>query len=170
MEEIMATELNNEQITEKNAEETAVVDDASELENALKSAEEFKNMAQRIQAEFDNYRKRNAEAVRNARNDGIDDAVSMLFPVLDNFERGINAVEEQAKAGIELIYKQILAVLEKLEVKEIAALGEEFDPAYHNAIAKCEDEQNSNKVVEVFQKGYIRKNKVLRHAMVKVAQ
>ncbi len=167
----MAKESNKEPVVEEVAEETVTEDvKPSELEAAMKAADEFKNMAQRIQAEFDNYRKRNAEAVRNARNDGIDDVVEMFFPVLDNFERGMNAVDEQAKTGIELIYKQVLAIFEKLEVKEISALGEDFNPEYHHAIAKCEDENNENKVVEVFQKGYIRKNKVLRPAMVKVAQ
>ncbi len=167
----MAKESNKEPVVEEVAEETVTEDvKPSELEAAVKAADEFKNMAQRIQAEFDNYRKRNAEAVRNARNDGIDDVVEMFFPVLDNFERGMNAVDEQAKTGMVLIYKQVLAIFEKLEVKEISALGEDFNPEYHHAIAKCEDENNENKVVEVFQKGYIRKNKVLRPAMVKVAQ
>ena len=167
----MAKESNNEPVVEEVAEKTETEPvKPSELETAVKAADEFKNMAQRIQAEFDNYRKRNAEAVRNARNDGIDDVVEMFFPVLDNFERGMNAVDEQAKIGMELIYKQVLAIFEKLDVKEIAALGEDFNPEYHHAIARCEDENNENKVVEVFQKGYMRKNKVLRPAMMKVAQ
>ncbi len=167
----MAKESNKEPVVEEVAEEAVTeVVKPSELEAAVKAADEFKNMAQRIQAEFDNYRKRNAEAVRNARNDGIDDVVEMFFPVIDNFERGMNAVNEKEKTGMELIYKQVLAIFDKLEVKEIAALGEDFNPKYHHAIAKCEDEKNENKVVEVFQKGYMRKNKVLRPAMVKVAQ
>lgn len=143
---------------------------ADELSEAKKSADEFKGMAQRIQAEFDNYRKRNAEAVRNARLDGTDDVISALLPVIDNFERGMDAVEGSARTGIELIYKQVMSVLEKFEVREIEALGQEFDPKYHHAIAKCDDEERANTVVEVFQKGYIRKNKVLRPSMVKVAQ
>lgn len=167
----MEKESNNE-VIEETTEETSATEEIkpTELEIALKSAEEFKNMAQRIQAEFDNYRKRNADAVRNARNDGVDDVIAMFFPVLDNFERGMKAVEESAKTGMELIYKQILAVFEKLEVKEIEALGQEFDPKFHHAIARCDDEENANIIVEVFQKGYLRKNKVLRPAMVKVAQ
>lgn len=127
-------------------------------------------MAQRVQAEFDNYRRRNAEAVRIARADGIDDVINALLPVLDNFERGIQAVEESARSGIELIFKQVTSILEKFEVKEIEALNKEFDPNFHHAIAKCDDKEKENTVVEVFQKGYIRKNKVLRPAMVKVAQ
>lgn len=163
-----------EQVSEATVEgaETVACENAvnAELDEAKRAAEEFKDMAQRIQAEFDNYRRRNLDAVRAARNEGGDDVISALLPVVDNFERGLQAVEESARAGIELIYKQLISVLDKLEVKEIEALGKEFDPAYHHAIAKCEDGEQSNVVVEVYQKGYIRKNKVLRPSMVKVAQ
>lgn len=137
----------------------------------VKKADEFKEMAQRIQAEFDNYRKRNNESVRIARNDGINDVIVALFPILDNFERAISSItEESAKSGIELIYKQTVALLSKFDVNEIDALGQEFDPKFHHAIAQCEDDENANKIVEVYQKGYIRKDKVLRPSMVKVAQ
>ena len=150
------------------SEEPEVKDD--ELTKAIKSAEEFKEMAQRIQAEFENYRKRNVDAVKTSRSDGIEDVIIALLPVIDNFERGMNVVEDSAKTGMELIYKQVMAVMDKFEVKEIEATGAEFDPKYHHAIAQAEDPDNANKVVEVFQKGYIRKNKVLRPALVKVAQ
>lgn len=141
-----------------------------ELTAALKKAEEFKNTAQRIQAEFENYRKRNNEAVKVSRNEGINDFAIDLLPVLDNFERGISLInEEQSKQGVELIYKQMLNILEKYGIEEIKALGENFDPNFHHAIVQEEDAENANKVVEVFQKGYKRKNKVLRPSMVKVA-
>ncbi len=167
----MVKKSTNTENVEEVVEEIAVEEvKPSELELAQKVAAEYKDMAQRIQAEFDNYRKRNLDAVKNARNDGTDDVIEALFPVLDNFERGLKAVDESARAGIELIQKQIINILDKFEVKEIEALGQEFDPNYHHAIARCEDSENANKVVEVFQKGYIRKNKVLRPAMVKVAQ
>ncbi len=161
----------NEDIKAETTEEVVKEEEVNaELEQALKKADEYKDLAQRVQAEFDNYRKRNNEAVKVARNDATDDVISKLFPVLDNFERGISAVEDSARQGMELIYKQILGILEKYEVKEIEALGAEFNPEYHHAIAKCDDGEKENVVVEVFQKGYIRKNKVLRPAMVKVAQ
>jgi len=168
----MAKESNkNNAVTEEKVTETVVEETVpSELEVALKSAAEFKDMAQRIQAEFDNFRKRNAEAVKNARNDGTDAVIEMILPVLDNFERGMASVEQSAKTGMELIYKQILGIFEKLGVKEIDALDCPFDPNYHHAIARCDDSENANVIVEVFQKGYIRNNKVLRPAMVKVAQ
>lgn len=144
-----------------------VIDECAE---AKKAAEEYKDLAQRIQAEFDNYRKRNVEAVRIAREDGKEDVLSALFAVIDNFERGINAVDESARSGVELIYKQVTSLLEKFEVKEIDALNQPFDPAFHHAIAQCDDPERANVVVEVFQKGYSRKNKVLRPALVKVAK
>ncbi|MBR1746652.1 MAG: nucleotide exchange factor GrpE [Clostridia bacterium] len=156
------------------AEETDSIDKdefaQQQLSIAQKEADEYKNLAQRVQAEFDNYRKRNLESTKIAREDGKEDVLMALLPVLDNFERGLNIVEESARAGVELIYKQTLAILEKFEVKEIEALGQEFDPKYHHAIAQCEDPDQANIVVEVFQKGYIRKNKVLRPSLVKVAQ
>lgn len=137
---------------------------------ANQKAEEYKDLAQRVQAEFDNYRRRNAESVRISRNEGINDFVIELLPVLDNFERGLNSIsEENSKAGVELIYKQILGILNKYEVEEIKTDGY-FDPQIHHAIAKADDEENANKIIEVFQKGYKRKDKVLRPAMVKVAQ
>ena len=157
----------NEDIKAETTEEVVKEEEVNaELEQALKKADEYKDLAQRVQAEFDNYRKRNNEAVKVARNDATDDVISKLFPVLDNFERGISAVEDSARQGMELIYKQIVGILEKYEVKEIEALGAEFNPEYHHAIAKCDDGEKENVVVEVFQKGYIRKKKVLRPAMV----
>lgn len=140
-------------------------------EKLAKQVSEFKDMAQRIQAEFDNYRKRNAESVRNARNDGIDEIITALFPILDSYERCLQSItDENIKNGVNLIYKQLTSVLTKFDVAEIAALGQNFDPKYHHAIAQCEDKENADKVVEVFQKGYQRKDKILRPTMVKVAQ
>ena len=136
-----------------------------------KKIDEYKDIAQRLQAEFDNYRKRNNESVKIARSDGINDVICALLDVLDNFERGIASVDdEKAKSGMELIYKQMLGLLTKFDVVEIEALGKEFDPKFHHAIAQCEDSENANTVVEVYQKGYKRKDKVLRASMVKVAQ
>lgn len=159
----------NEQLAE---DETVIVSEAEDDTNEnLKIINEYKDIAQRLQAEFDNYRKRNNDSIKIARNDGINDVIIGLFPILDNFERGINSVkDENAKSGMELIYKQLINLLAKFDVEEINALGEEFNPQFHHAIAQIEDEENSNKVVEVYQKGYKRKDKILRASMVKVAQ
>ena len=168
-EEILSEDMNPIKVGVEDDESTVSIVDP--VEEANKKVEEYKDLTQRLQAEFDNFRKRNAESTRIARNDGINDVIISLLPVLDDFERGINATEnESAKNGMELIYKKIVNLLNKYDAVEIEALGAEFDPQYHHAIAQCEDTENSNKVVEVFQKGYQRKDKVLRPAMVKVAQ
>ena len=153
-------------------EETVIISDTETLvDEATKKINEYKDIAQRLQAEFDNYRKRNNDSIKIARNDGMNDVILGIFPILDNFERGIGAVtDESAKNGMELIYKQLLNLLAKFDVEEIVALGEEFNPQFHHAIAQIDDAENANKVVEVYQKGYIRKDRVLRASMVKVAQ
>ncbi len=170
-------------MTKSNKEKEKVVEEKVEFEEPIvipseeaekeeiKKSEEYKELAQRIQAEFENFRKRNNDAVKVARIDGNNEIILNLLPVIDNFERGLDMLEESAKPGVELIYKQIKSILEKYGVEEIPALGEDFNPIVHHAIAQCEaEENNTNKIVEVFQKGYKRKDKVLRPAMVKVAQ
>lgn len=163
-----AVETSDEEIA---VEEPVVIENKPSEDETQKKINEYKDIAQRLQAEFDNYRKRNNESVRVARNDGINDVVIALFPILDNFERGLAAIEDEAaKSGMELIYKQTVALLNKFDVEEIEALGKEFDPKLHHAIAQCEEEGKTDIVVEVYQKGYKRKDKVLRPSMVKVAR
>ena len=125
---------------------------------------------QRLQAEFDNYRKRTLESSKNARNDGINEMITELLPIMDSFERGIASLEDSAKSGMELICKQMNNLFTKYGVEAIASVGETFDPNVHHAIAQSDDPENAGKVVEEFQKGYKRNNKVLRAALVKVAQ
>lgn len=153
-------------------EEVIKIPSEEDEQSALsKKVDEYKNLAQRVQAEFDNYRKRNVESVRISRNEGINDFVTDILAVVDNFERGLNAIsEEKSRAGVELIYKQLMNLLQQYDVEEIKAQGEEFNPNIHHAIAQTEDAENANKVVEVFQKGYKRKDKILRPSMVKVAK
>lgn len=163
-----AVETSDEEIA---VEEPVVIENKPSEDETQKKINEYKDIAQRLQAEFDNYRKRNNESVSVARNDGINDVVIALFPILDNFERGLAAIEDEAaKSGMELIYKQTVALLNKFDVEEIDALGKEFDPKLHHAIAQCEEEGKTDIVVEVYQKGYKRKDKVLRPSMVKVAR
>ena len=132
--------------------------------------EEYKDMLQRLQAEFDNYRKRNAEAVKQARADGGNDVVLAMLPILDTVEIAIKMISDDAtKAGVQLIEKKFQEVFSKYGVKEIDALGNEFDPNLHNAVMQVEDADNAGKVVEVLQKGYTRDGKVIRYSMVKVA-
>lgn len=135
-------------------------------------AEEYKDMLQRLQAEFDNYRKRTSENARISRSDGICDVIMELLPAIDNIERGLTLIkDESAKSGMEIILKQLLEVLKKFDVCEIKAMGEAFNPDFHHAIARDDedDNENENKVSEVYVKGYQRKTKILRPAMVKVS-
>lgn len=167
---------NQEEVVQQEIEEAVAENENLDAENidivALSQAkmEEYKDLAQRTQADFDNFRKRNAEAVKQARLEGGNDVVLSMLPVLDTVEIAINMISDDAtKAGVQLIQKKILEVFSKYGVKEIEALGKEFDPNFHNAIMQVEDADNAGKVVEVLQKGYTRDGKVIRYSMVKVA-
>ena len=111
-------------------------------------------------AEFDNYRKRTDKEKAAMFEVGAKSVIEKVLPVVDNFERGLAAVPEDQKGspfaeGMEKIYKQLMTVLEELEVKPIEALGKEFDPNLHNAVMHIEDEElGENVVAEEFQKGY----------------
>ena len=150
------------------------VDPNQLIEKAKQEAEDYKNHLQRLQAEFDNYRKRTAENSLCSRTDGICDVIVEIIPAIDNLERGIEAVKDKsAKSGMEIILKQLREILAKFDVCEIKALGESFNPDLHHAIAKEDqdkDKESDNMVTEVFLKGYQRKAKVLRPAMVKVTK
>ena len=106
---------------------------------------------------------------------GARDIIEKLLPVVDNFERGLMAIPEDAKGtpvaeGMDKIYRQLRKMLEDAGVKEIEAEGKEFDPNFHNAVMHVEDENfGDNQIAEVLQKGYIYKETVVRHSMVKVA-
>ena len=167
---------NQEEVVQQDIEEEVAENENLDAENidivALSQAkmEEYKDLAQRTQADFDNFRKRNAEAVKQARLEGGNDVVLSMLPVLDTVEIAINMISDDAtKAGVQLIQKKLLEVFSKYGVKEIEALGKEFDPNFHNAIMQVEDADNAGKVVEVLQKGYTRDGKVIRYSMVKVA-
>ena len=134
--------------------------------------EELTDRLKRNMAEFDNFRKRTEKEKASRYIIGAREIVEKILPVVDNFERGLaQAPEEDAFAeGIRMIYKQLMTTLEELGVKQIEAVGKEFDPDFHNAVMHVEDEEaGENIVVEEFQKGYTYKDFVVRHSMVKVA-
>lgn len=134
--------------------------------------EELTDRLKRNMAEFDNFRKRTEKEKASMYIIGAREIVEKILPVVDNFERGLaQAPEEDAFAeGIRMIYKQLMTTLEELGVKQIEAVGKEFDPDFHNAVMHVEDEETGeNIVVEEFQKGYTYKDFVVRHSMVKVA-
>ena len=148
-----------------------------ELQKKLEKAEaevaEANDKYARLYAEYENYRKRTAKEREGIYTDAYADAVSEILPILDNFERALqfkDAGAENLAKGLEMIEKGFSEALSKMGVSEIEALGKPFDPERHNAVMHVEDESfGENEVVEVFMKGYIKGDKVLRHSMVKVA-
>lgn len=128
----------------------------------------------RTMAEFDNFRKRSEKEKSQMFEVGAKDIIEKILPVVDNFERGLSVVTEEEKSsafvqGIEKIYKQLLDVLEAAGVKAIDAVGKEFDPNFHNAVMHTEDEElGENIIAEEFLKGYMYRDSVVRHSMVKV--
>lgn len=129
----------------------------------------------RQMAEFDNFRKRTDKEKAQMYEIGARDVIEKILPVIDNFERGLQGVPEESKEdpfiqGMDKIYKQMLTIFEGLGVKPIEALGQEFNPDLHNAVMHVEDEEaGENIIVEEFQKGYMYRDTVVRHSMVKVA-
>ena len=137
--------------------------------------EELTDRLTRQMAEFDNFRKRTDKEKSQMYEIGAKDIIEKILPVVDNFERGIAAVPEEEKSnpfaeGMEKIYKQLMTTLEEIGVKPIEAVGQEFDPDFHNAVMHVEDDNyEENVIVEEMQKGYMYKDQVLRFSMVKVA-
>ena len=126
----------------------------------------------RLAAEYDNYRKRTTREKENVYGTAKADTIKPFLAVLDNLERGVQQFEEGDghRQGLEMICKQFIDVLGQMGVTEIPALGQPFDPEKHNAVMHTEDESaGENTIVEVFQKGFMIGDKVLRFAMVKVA-
>lgn len=137
--------------------------------------EELTDRVARQMAEFDNFRKRTEREKSQMYEIGAKDVIDKILPVVDNFERGLGAVPEEQKEdsfvqGMEMIYKQLMTTLEGIGVKPIEAVGQEFNPDFHNAVMHVEDENfGENIVAEEFQKGYMYRDSVVRHSMVKVA-
>lgn len=137
--------------------------------------EELTDRLQRQMAEFDNFRKRTEKEKSTMYEIGSKSVIEKILPVIDNFERGLAAVSDDQKEdafveGMEKIYRQFLDTLGEIGVKPIEAVGQEFDPNFHNAVMHIEDEDaEDNTVVEEFQKGYMYRDNVVRHSMVKVA-
>lgn len=150
--------------------------DAAEWQQKLGEAEqkieEYLNLAQRVQADFDNFRRRNSAVRAEAYEDGRRDTVKELLPVLDNIERALaSAGEEESalKTGVEMVHRGLMETLKRMGVEAIDRLGEPFDPELENAVLQGgEDEGEPGTVCAVLQKGYRLGNRVLRHAMVKV--
>ena len=137
--------------------------------------EELTDKLTRQMAEFDNFRKRTEKEKSQMYEIGAKDIIDKILPVVDNFERGLGAVTEEEKEnpfvqGMDKVYKQLMTTLEGAGVKPIEAVGQEFNPDFHNAVMHEENEEfGENIITEEFQKGYMYRDSVVRHSMVKVA-
>ena len=161
--------------TETNA-AAAEADKTAELQQKIEALEkelaDEKEKYLRLDAEYYNYRTRSLKEKQDAYDNALTKAVTEVLSVIDNFERALTAecADANFKKGVEMIFRQYTAILEKLGVKEIEAEGKPFDPNFHNAVSQITDENlGENTVAAVLQKGYIMGNKVIRHAMVTVA-
>lgn len=144
-----------------------------ELDEAKKLSVEYLDKLRRNMAEFDNFRKRTTKEKTGIYDEGVKDTFEKLIPVLDNFELALNAAgnkEDNFYKGVEMILRQFKAVLFDSGIEEIAALGSQFDPNEHNAVAHVSDGAfGDNEIIEEMRKGYKYKDKVIRPSMVKVA-
>lgn len=173
-------EINEEvvQNLDEESEEEIQEETNEDIEKSLREEiEKLDDRLRRSMAEFDNFRKRTIKEKSNMYDDGIRNTVEKILPVLDNLERAINSVESSEqnvdsalKQGIEMTLRQFVEILTSMGVKEIEAQDKEFNPKFHMAVAHIEDENyETNTIIEVLQKGYIYKDKVIRYSTVKVA-
>ena len=175
-EETAANEPEAEAAAEAPAEEVkAEEEDPAQkaLDEANAKVNEYLQLAQRVQADFENFRRRNETVRADAYAEGRKDVAAVMLPVLDNLERAVEAAagsqDEALKNGVEMVLKQMTDAYGKLDVKPIDRMGEKFDPNLENAILQgTEEDGEPGTVCQVLQKGYMIGDKVLRHAMVKV--
>lgn len=165
--------------TKKTQEETAKSFEYKETEpkkkeKAKKSDEKYDalyNQFVRLQADFENYKKRNASIASSMYTDGFNEAMMAILPTVDSLDNAIaTQSDENVKKGLELVKKGFIDVLNKYDIVEIEALGLEFDPNIHEAVMSKDDPENAGKVIQVFRAGYKRGDKVLRHTMCVVGQ
>lgn len=167
-----AKEKEAEEVTEETAQVAPSPEDTAMQELQEKLAAEHEAHL-RLAAEYDNFRKRTQKEKDAVYNNAVSDTVQAILPIADNIERALsqeNAGAEDMRKGVEMINAQIKAAFEKLGIEETGAVGESFDPNLHNAVAHIDDENLGENVISaVFQKGYLLGGRVVRHAMVQVA-
>ena len=185
-EETVNEEISNEETSEEvsSEEEAEDKEEASEDKKGFfkkkkdkkdEQIEELNDRLKRQMAEFENFRKRTEKEKAQMFDMGARTVVEKILPVVDNFERGLAAVPEEQKEdafvlGMDKTYKHMMSMLEEAGVTPIEAVGKEFDPNFHNAVMHVEDEElGDNVVAEELQKGYMYRDTVVRHSMVKVA-
>lgn len=148
---------------------------ADKKQEAMKEKiDELEDRVKRQMAEFDNFRKRTEKEKTAMFETGAKSVIEKILPVVDNFERGLASIPEEEKGkpfaeGMEMIYKQLMDEFEKMEVKPIPAVGEEFNPEFHNAVMQVESEEYDTGIVaQELQRGYTYRDSVVRHSMVAV--
>ncbi len=172
-----ASESEVETAEEKPKKKSFLGKEKKEKTNKLQEkVDELEDRVKRQMAEFDNFRKRSEKEKSAMFETGAKSVVEKILPVVDNFERGLAALsEEEMKQpfaeGMNMVYKQLITELEKLEVKPIEAVGCEFNPELHNAVMQVESEEyESGMIAQELQKGYTYRDSVMRHSMVAVVQ
>lgn len=184
----MSEEVNKEKLQEDEAEKNTNTEsetkpekkkkekrskDKEELEKLKEELESYKQNHLRVLAEYDNYRKRTANEKTQIYNNAVADAVNAILPVADNIDRALaqeNASADDMRKGVEMISNQFTASFEKLGITALGNVGDKFDPEIHNAVSHIEsDDFGENEISAVFQKGYKLGDKMVRHAMVQVA-
>ena len=165
-------EVNQEEAKKDTKENNTIEKLKAQLKEEKEKSDEYYEHLKRNMAEFDNFKKRISKEKDMMYNTISASVISELLPILDNFEKALNSesTDESYKNGMAMIYGQLIDALNKIGVEEIEALNTTFDPNFHEAVMHVEDENFGEKeVVEVFRKGYKIGDKIIRHAMVKVA-
>ncbi|MGP1411960.1 MAG: nucleotide exchange factor GrpE [Peptoanaerobacter stomatis] len=178
-EDIIETEIENQETSDnkdEQLEEDTIVneidDNLEKIKQLEKQVDEMKDLAQRTQAEFMNYKRRVTKEKQDLTTFANEKIVTELLAVLDNFQRALDSEKENTTGfyqGVDMIKKQLEDVLNKNGLEEIECLNEPFDPNYHHAVMQVEGDE-PDKVMEILQKGYKLKEKVIRPAMVKVSK
>jgi len=152
--------------------EKKIKDQPEDIIEEVKSKEvEYLELAQRIKAEFENYKKRNAEITVQSFDNGVAHTIEKLLPAMDSFKQAKASIQdENTLKGLDLVYTQILKAFEEMGIYRIKALGEQFDPNFHNAVLVGNDtDKADNEIINEFQEGFIMKdNRVIRHSVVQI--
>lgn len=169
----VVSEAGQEEAAAEAASEASIAEWQAALELAVKQRDELKDQLLRSQADFQNFKRRNQTARSDGYDDGVRETIAAMLPAIDNLERAIDAAEkheggEALAEGVKMTLNSLTESLRRFGFEEVPALGETFDPEKHNAVMR-EVGEEPGKVLEVFQKGYKVKDRIIRYAMVKVA-
>lgn len=165
-------EINDKVKEEKNQKADEIIELKKQIESQKVQIDETEDRLKRVAAEFDNYKKRNTKERDGMYNSLVADIISNFLPVIDNLEKAVatETKDEEYKKGIELVLKQFKDVLTARGIVEIEAIGNTFDPEFHEAVSSVQDETKGEKeIVQEYRKGYKIGDRVIRHSMVVVA-